>query len=89
VVLALGAAQLDEALRLAPVDGDVVLVDASAETLEALVARVADARVAFLLGELPVLPLPDASVDVALGAAEEDGEVQRVLRPADAGAAAT
>jgi ubiquinone/menaquinone biosynthesis C-methylase UbiE len=80
VVLALGAAQLDEALRLAPADGDVLLVDPSAESLEALLARVADPRVAFLIGELPVLPLPDASVDVALGAAAAEPELRRVLR---------
>jgi hypothetical protein len=34
-----------------------------------------------MLGGLPVLPLPDASVDLLVGADADDPEVARVLRP--------
>ena len=34
-----------------------------------------------MLGGLPVLPLPDASVDLLVGADPADPEVVRVMRP--------
>ena len=45
-----------------------------------VLAELADPRLDYLLGELPVLPLPDASVDQVIGAGEDDPEVARVLR---------
>jgi len=67
---------------LASFDGydEVVILEASVDELERLVAELADPRLDYLLGGLPVLPLPDASVDRVLGADEDDPEVARVLR---------
>jgi hypothetical protein len=48
--------------------------------LERLLVELADPRLDYLLGELPVLPLPDASVDLLVGAEPTDAEVARVLR---------
>jgi hypothetical protein len=42
--------------------------------------ELADPRLDYLLGELPVLPLPDASIDLLVGADPADAEVARVLR---------
>ena len=60
---------------------EVVVLDPSVERLDALLDELNDPRVDYLLGALPVLPLPDASVDLLVGAAAEDPEVVRVLRP--------
>jgi hypothetical protein len=48
--------------------------------LERLMTELADPRLDYLLGELPVLPLPDASIDLLVGADSADAEVLRVLR---------
>ena len=60
---------------------EIVVLDSDVGALEALVAELADPRLDYMLGGLPVLPLPDASVDVLVGADPDDPEVVRVLRP--------
>jgi ubiquinone/menaquinone biosynthesis C-methylase UbiE len=59
----------------------IVVLDPSTAELERLVEELADARLDYMLGGLPVLPLPDASVDLLVGADPADPEVVRVLRP--------
>jgi hypothetical protein len=59
---------------------EIVILEPSVDALEELQHELADPRLDYLLGELPVLPLPDASVDVVIGADESDSEVARVLR---------
>jgi hypothetical protein len=80
VVCVLGA----EAARssLASFDGfdEIVILEPSVDELERLLAELADPRLDYLLGALPVLPLPDASVDRVIGADSGDAEVARVLR---------
>jgi hypothetical protein len=76
----LGAAEARAALaRLGPFD-EIVVLEPSVAELERLVAELADPRLDYLLGELPVLPLPDASVDLLVGADADDPEVVRILR---------
>ena len=67
---------------LAELDGydEIVVLDTSAPELERLLTELADPRLDYLLGALPVLPLPDASVDLLIGADPSDPEVARVLR---------
>jgi hypothetical protein len=60
---------------------EIVVLDPSTDELERLVAELADPRLDYMLGGLPVLPLPDASVDLLVGADPDDPEVVRVLRP--------
>jgi hypothetical protein len=60
---------------------EIVVFEASVDELERLVAELADPRLDYLLGELPVLPLPDASVDRVIGGPPGDPEVARVTRP--------
>ena len=60
---------------------EIVVLDPSTDELERLVAELADPRLDYMLGGLPVLPLPDASVDLLVGADPDDPEVIRVLRP--------
>jgi hypothetical protein len=77
----LGAAAAREALaRLAGYD-EILIFESSVPELERLVVELADPRLDYLLGELPVLPLPDASVDLLVGAQNGHPEVARVLRP--------
>jgi hypothetical protein len=77
----LGAAAARQALdRLGGFD-EIVVFEPSVPELERLVVELADPRLDYLLGELPVLPLPDASIDLLVGADGADGEVVRVLRP--------
>jgi hypothetical protein len=76
----LGAAAARAALgRLGGYD-EIVVLESSVIELERLVAELADPRLDYLLGELPVLPLPDASVDLLVGADPSHAEVARVLR---------
>ena len=76
----LGAAEARAALaRLGPFD-EIVVLEPSVAELERLVAELAEQVVEPRVGELPVLPLPDASVDLLVGAAADDPEVVRVLR---------
>jgi hypothetical protein len=60
---------------------EIVIFEPSVDELERLVAELADPRLDYLLGELPVLPLPDASVDRLIGGPADDPEVARVTRP--------
>jgi hypothetical protein len=77
----LGAAAARESLgRLGGFD-EIVVFEPSVDELERLMTELADPRLDYLLGELPVLPLPDASVDLLVGADSADAEVVRVLRP--------
>jgi hypothetical protein len=77
----LGAAAARESLgRLGGYD-EIVVLEPSVDELERLLVELADPRLDYLLGELPVLPLPDASVDLLVGADATDAEVARVLRP--------
>jgi hypothetical protein len=77
----LGAAAARESLgRLGGFD-EIVVFEPSVDELERLMTELADPRLDYLLGELPVLPLPDASIDLLVGADSADAEVVRVLRP--------
>jgi hypothetical protein len=77
----LGASAARESLaRLGDFD-EIVVLEPSVDELEHLIAELADPRLDYLLGELPVLPLPDASIDLLVGADPADAEVARVLRP--------
>jgi hypothetical protein len=58
---------------------EIVVLEPSVDELERLIAELSDPRLDYLLGELPVLPLPDASVDLVAGADQSDPEVARVL----------
>jgi hypothetical protein len=77
----LGAAAARAAI--AELDGfdEIVVLEPSVQELERLVAELADPRLDYLLGELPVLPLPDASVDRVVGGPADHPEVARVTRP--------
>jgi len=76
----LGAAAARTAL--AELDGfeEIVVLEPSVDALEELMHELRDPRLDYVLGSLPVLPLPDASVDLLLGADPADDEVRRVLR---------
>jgi hypothetical protein len=60
---------------------EIVVLDSDVPELEALVSELADPRLDYMLGGLPVLPMPDGSVDLLVGADPADPEVVRVLRP--------
>jgi hypothetical protein len=60
-------------------DEDVIVVEFSAERLERLERKARDPRAFFLIGEPAILPLPDRSVDTAVGEAVEL-ELRRVLK---------
>ena len=60
---------------------EIVVLDSDVPALEALVSELADPRLDYMLGSLPVLPMPDRSVDLLVGADSDDPEVVRVLRP--------
>ena len=77
-VLVLDGERLDEALGDAG-DEDVIVVEHSAADLERLERETADPRVFYLIGDIEILPLPDNSVDSALGEGVEP-ELGRVLR---------
>ena len=66
---------------LAELDGydEIVVIDPSVDALERLEAELADPRLDYLLGALPVLPLPDASVARVVGEfSPDDPEIARV-----------
>jgi hypothetical protein len=76
----LGAAAARQALAgLAGFD-EIVVLEPSVDELEELMHELRDPRLDYVLGALPVLPLPDASVDLLVGADPADVEVRRVLR---------
>src|SRR5262249_35221281 len=60
-------------------DEDVILVEHSASELERLEREAADPRVFYLIGDPGILPLPDRSVDMAVGDGVEP-ELRRVVR---------
>ena len=75
----LGASRVREALPELDAFDEIVVIDPSAEALEELETELSDPRLDYLLGELPVLPLPDASVDRVVGDfAPGDPEIARV-----------
>jgi hypothetical protein len=80
VVAVLGAEAARASLASFGDFDEVLILEPSVDELERLLAELADPRLDYLLGELPVLPLPDASVDRVIGAVEGDPEVARVLR---------
>ena len=80
VLAVLGAAAARGALESFDGYDEVVILETSVSELERLLHDLADPRLDYLLGGLPVLPLPDASVDRVLGAPDGDPEVARVLR---------
>jgi hypothetical protein len=62
---------------------EVIVVDRSPDALLGVLERLRDPRYAFLLGELPVLPLPNAWIDVIAGDAADSSaraELARVVR---------
>jgi len=78
----LGAELVQDALPGLGDYDEIVVIDPSVEALERLEAQVADPRLDFLLGGLPVLPLPDASVHRVVGDfAPDDPEIARVTAP--------
>ena len=79
VVLGVGAVR--ESLEELGGYDEIVVLDTSVTELERLEREISDPRLDYLLGGLPVLPLPDASVDLLVGADPADPEVVRVLRP--------
>jgi len=79
--LVLGVAAARQSLGELDDFDEIVVLDPSTTELERLVAELADPRLDYLLGGLPVLPLPDDSVDLLVGADPADAEVIRVLRP--------
>jgi hypothetical protein len=80
VICVLGAETARGAL--ASFDGfdEIVILEPSVDELERLLHELSDPRLDYLLGELPVLPLPDASVDRVIGGDDSHPEVARVLR---------
>jgi ubiquinone/menaquinone biosynthesis C-methylase UbiE len=77
-VLVLGAAAVEGAsLEDA---AEVVIIDPSPDALLALLEHARDPRYSYLLGELPVLPLPDDAVDAIVGAAVEPASAAEVAR---------
>jgi hypothetical protein len=77
----LGAEVARTALRELGDFDEIVILEPSVDELERLIDELADPRLDYLLGELPVLPLPDASVDRVVGGPADDPEVARVVRP--------
>ena len=60
-------------------DEDVIVVDLYAARLEELERQARDPRAFYLIGEPAILPLPDGSVDEAVGEGVEP-ELGRVLK---------
>jgi ubiquinone/menaquinone biosynthesis C-methylase UbiE len=81
-VAILGADRVREVLGELGDYDEIVVIDPSAEALERLESELADPRLDYLLGELPVLPLPDASIDRIVGDfPPDDPEIARVKAP--------
>ncbi len=78
-ILVLDGDLLGEALAALANDELLIVVDPSADRLEALQRRYPDPRVTYLIGDGSVIPIPDASVDRVLGPGSE-AELRRVLR---------
>ena len=80
VVAVLGAEAARRSLAQFDDFDEIVVLESSVVELEGLLAELADPRLDYVLGELPVLPLPDRSVDLVIGGDPADPEVARVLR---------
>ncbi|HEY2073705.1 MAG TPA: hypothetical protein VGG88_09030 [Gaiellaceae bacterium] len=80
VICVLGAEAARASLDAFEGYDEIVILEPSVDELERLLAELADPRLDYLLGELPVLPLPDASVDRVIGGDASDVEIARVLR---------
>src|SRR5262249_27438259 len=78
-LLVLDGTLLGDALAQAGDEG-VVAAGPPADGLEELEHEARDPRVAYLIGDPVILPLPNASVDRALGEGDR-AELGRVLRP--------
>jgi hypothetical protein len=76
----LGAAAARQALPGLEGFEEIVVLEPSVDELEALMHELRDPRLDYVLGALPVLPLPDGSIDLLVGADPADAEVRRVLR---------
>jgi hypothetical protein len=77
-VLVLDGGLLGDALARAG-DEDVIVVDLHAARLEELERETRDPRAFYLIGEPAILPLPDGSVDEAVGEGVEP-ELRRVMK---------
>jgi hypothetical protein len=77
-VLVLDRGLLGDALARAG-DEDVIVVDLHAARLEELERETRDPRAFYLIGEPAILPLPDGSVDEAVGEGVEP-ELRRVMK---------
>jgi hypothetical protein len=80
VVAVLGADAARRSLAQFDDYDEIVVLEPSVDELEGLLAELADPRLDYVLGQLPVLPLPDRSVDLVIGGDSADPEVARVLR---------
>lgn len=80
VVAILGAEAARASLDAFDGFDEILILEPSVDELERLLAELADPRLDYLLGELPVLPLPDGSVDRVIGADTGHAEVARVLK---------
>ena len=76
----LGAAAARTAVAELAAFDEIVILEPSVDALELLIEELADPRLDYLLGELPVLPLPDASVDRVVGGPAGHPELARVTR---------
>lgn len=77
-VLVLDGGRLGDVLASAG-DEDVIVVDLHAARLEELERETRDPRAFYLIGEPAILPLPDGSVDEAVGEGVEP-ELRRVMK---------
>lgn len=68
-----------DAARIDAAD-EVIVIDPSPDALLRALDEVRDPIWSFLIGALPVLPLPDAFVDDVVGAEDGSEEVARVSR---------
>jgi len=80
VVAVLGAEAARRSLAQFDDFDEIVVLEPSVDEIEGLLEELADPRLDYVLGELPVLPLPDGSVDLVIGGDSADPEVARVLR---------
>jgi ubiquinone/menaquinone biosynthesis C-methylase UbiE len=83
-LLVLGADQglVAAALERVDADGEVIVLDCSAERLALLRAACPDPRLWYEIGSAEVIPLPDGSVDGVVGDVPDGAaaEVARVVR---------
>lgn len=80
VVAVLGAEAARRSLAQFDDFDEIIVLEPVVVELEGLLEDLADPRLDYVLGALPVLPLPDASVDLVIGGDSADPEVARVLR---------